>query len=53
MPARMKQRCVLAGKQTKQFHMGLYLRWGKGAVGRKKKEKEREREGTCYPIIYE
>ena len=26
---------------TKQFHVGIYLRWGKGAVGRKLSGKER------------
>ena len=31
--------CNEGPHQTKQFHVGLYLRWGKGAAGRKKEGK--------------
>ena len=37
--------------QAKQFHMGLYIRWGKCVAGEKKEEKK-EREGRNANQLY-
>ena len=37
--------------QAKQFHVGLYIRWGKCVAGEKKEEKK-EREGRNANQLY-